>query len=107
MITKLGFHADWIVLIMRCVCSISYSVNLNGSNREWFLPSKGRQRDPLSPYLFLICAEGFSTLIKEANQNGLMRGVTIGRERFSINYLFFVDDCILFGDAPYEGARVV
>ncbi|KAH1072683.1 hypothetical protein J1N35_025011 [Gossypium stocksii] len=40
MMTKLGFHANWIVLIMRCVCSISYSVNLNRSEGEWFLPSR-------------------------------------------------------------------
>ncbi|KAH1074000.1 hypothetical protein J1N35_026328 [Gossypium stocksii] len=34
MMTCLGFHADWVVLIMRCVCSVSYSVSLNGSNSE-------------------------------------------------------------------------
>ncbi|KAK5846027.1 hypothetical protein PVK06_002293 [Gossypium arboreum] len=108
MMTKLGFHADWVVLIMRCVCSISYSMSLNGSNGKWFLPSRGlRQRDPLSPYCFLICSEGFSTLIKEAKQKRLMRGASVGRERFSINHLFFADDCILFGDASCEGARVV
>lgn len=104
----LGFHADWIVLVMRCVCSVSYSVNLNGFNSDWFLPSRGlHQGDPLSPYLFLICAEGFSILIKEAEQKGLMKGVSIERGRFSINHLFFADDCILFGDASAEGATVV
>ncbi|KAG8499204.1 hypothetical protein CXB51_005655 [Gossypium anomalum] len=83
-------------------------MSLNGANGEWFLPSRGlRQGDPLSPYLFLICAEGFFTLIKEAKQKGLMRGASVGRERFSINYLFFTNDCILFGDTSYEGARVV
>ncbi|KAG8478534.1 hypothetical protein CXB51_028291 [Gossypium anomalum] len=93
---------------MRCVCSISYFVSLNGASGEWFSPSRGlRQGDPLSPYLFLLCVEGFSTLIKEAEQKGLMRGAPIGRERFSINHLFFVDDCVLFGDATCEGSRVV
>ncbi|KAH1121885.1 hypothetical protein J1N35_005045 [Gossypium stocksii] len=68
-IMHLGFHEDWIILVMRCVCSASYSVSLNGFNSEWFEPSRGlRQGDPLSPYLFLICAEGFSSLIKEAKQ---------------------------------------
>ncbi|KAH1057123.1 hypothetical protein J1N35_035188 [Gossypium stocksii] len=51
--------------------------------------------------------KGFSTLIKEAKQKGFMKGASIGRKRFSINYLFFADDCILFGDASYEGACVV
>ncbi|KAA3469409.1 reverse transcriptase [Gossypium australe] len=40
MMMHLGFHADWIVLIMRCVCSVSYSVSLNASNCEWFSPSR-------------------------------------------------------------------
>ncbi|KAH1129370.1 hypothetical protein J1N35_000748 [Gossypium stocksii] len=108
MMSRLGFHTDWIILIMHCVCSVSYTVGLNGERSDWFSPSRGlRQGDPLSPYLFLLCVEGFSTLLHEANQKGLMRGTFIGRERLSINHLFFADDCILFGDASEEGAHIV
>lgn len=104
----LGFHTEWIVLIMRCVCSVSYSVCLNGVQGEWFSPSRGlRQGDPLSPFLFLICAEGFSTLIDDARTNGRLMGATVGRERFAVSHLFFADDCIIFGDASFEGAGVV
>ncbi|KAA3474875.1 reverse transcriptase [Gossypium australe] len=108
MMKHLGFHEKWIILIMRCVCSVSYSVSINGCNSEWFSPSRGlRQGDPLSPFLFLLCAEGFSILIEEAKQKGLMKGAPIGRARFSINHLFFTDDSILFGDASREGAEAV
>ncbi|KAA3486462.1 reverse transcriptase [Gossypium australe] len=108
MMKHLGFHDDWIVLLIRCVCSVSYFVCLNNRNSEWFFPSGGlRQGDPLSPYLFLICAEGFSTLLQDAKQKGYMAGAPIGRERFSVNHLFFTDDCIFFGYASGEGARVV
>ncbi|KAA3481168.1 reverse transcriptase [Gossypium australe] len=108
MMNSMGFHNDWIVLIMRCVCSVSYSVSLNGLNRDWFSPSRGlRQGDPLSPYLFLICAEGFSSLLEDLKLKGSMEGAPIGRDRLSINHLFFADDCILFGDASLEGANVV
>ncbi|KAH1037977.1 hypothetical protein J1N35_039720 [Gossypium stocksii] len=108
MMTHLGLYADWIVIVMRYVCSVSYSVSLNGLSNEWFSPLRGlRQGDPLSPYLFLICVEGFSTLIKAAKQKGLMRGVSIGRERILINHLFFTDDYILFGNASNERAKVV
>ncbi|KAA3479291.1 reverse transcriptase [Gossypium australe] len=88
MIRALGFHVDWIVFIMRCVSSVTYSVCLNGEDIECFSPSRGlRQGDPFSPYLFLICAEGFSTLLEDAKQRGY--------------------DCILFGDATHEGATTV
>ncbi|KAK5784761.1 hypothetical protein PVK06_039291 [Gossypium arboreum] len=101
-------HTDWIILVMRCVCSVSYMVGLNGEMSVWFEPSRGlRQGDPLSPYLFLICAKGFSTLLHEVEQNDLIRGTPIGRGKFSVNHLFFADDCILFGDASKEGANMV
>lgn len=28
MLTRLGFHQDWVVLIMRCVCSVTYTVGI-------------------------------------------------------------------------------
>lgn len=100
----LGFHMDWIVLIMRCICYVSYSISLNGYHGEWFSPSRGlRQCDPFSPYLFLICAEGFSALIRDAKNKRRMVEATVGRERFAMNHLFFADDCILFVNASYEG----
>ncbi|KAA3488137.1 reverse transcriptase [Gossypium australe] len=87
---------------------MSYSICLNGMSSDWFSPSRGlRQGDPLSPYLFLICAESFSTLLEDAKHRGCMGGAPFGRGRFSINHLLFVDDCILFGDATHEGARTV
>ncbi|KAA3472112.1 reverse transcriptase [Gossypium australe] len=108
MLSKMGFCQDWIILVMRCVCSVSYTVGINESISEVFFPSRGlRQGDPLSPFLFLICAEGLSTLLKEAKNKGSMIGAPIGRERFSINHLLFADDCILFGDASETGANAV
>ncbi|KAA3467739.1 reverse transcriptase [Gossypium australe] len=108
MMKALGFNDDWLVLILRCVTSVSYSVSFNGVNSNWFSPSRGlRQGDPLSPYLFLICAEGFSTLLEDAKQKDRIRGASIGRERLSINHLFFADDCILFGDVTYERVNMV
>ncbi|KAA3480762.1 reverse transcriptase [Gossypium australe] len=107
-LNEISWREEWIILIMRCVCSVTYSMSINGCNSEWFSHSRGlRQGDPLSPFLFLICAEGFSTLIEEAKQKGLMKGAPIGRARYSINHLFFADDSILFGDASCERAGAV
>ncbi|KAH1039055.1 hypothetical protein J1N35_040798 [Gossypium stocksii] len=54
-----------------------------------------------------IVLKGFSMLFHEAKQKDLIQGVPIGREKFSVNHLFFADNCILFGDASREGANAV
>lgn len=107
MMSKLGFHVDWITLIMRCVCSVSYTVGVNKGTSEYFSLFRGlNQRDPLSPYLFLLWAKGFSAMLDEAKQKGTMKGVKIGWGGLTINHLFFADR-ILFGDASEEEAYLV
>ena len=70
MMTKTGFHRRWVDLIMNCV-RVSYRIKINGALLENFKPERGlRQRDPLSTYLFLICAEGFSALLNHAKEEG-------------------------------------
>lgn len=64
---KMGFNESWIGLVMKCITSVTYSVIINGLVHGSIVPTwELRQRDPLSPYLFLLCAEGFSALINEA-----------------------------------------
>uniref|UniRef100_A0A0A9DL65 Reverse transcriptase domain-containing protein n=1 Tax=Arundo donax TaxID=35708 RepID=A0A0A9DL65_ARUDO len=77
MMTKLGFHQRWISMIMACVKIVNYRVYFNGtSTTNTFIPKRGlRQGDPLSPYLFLICAEGLSTLLSYAEARGDLQGV--------------------------------
>ncbi|XP_050248972.1 uncharacterized protein LOC126696245 [Quercus robur] len=68
---KLGFDDKWCALIMNCVTTISYYVKINGKPKGHIVPSRGiRKGDPLSPYLFSLCAEGLSTLIKKEVENG-------------------------------------
>lgn len=78
MMEKLGFSERWINLIMKCISAVSYRIKVNGELTNEIVPSRGlRQGDPLSPYLFLIYAEGFSSLLNAAEMEGKIRGVSI------------------------------
>ena len=62
---RMGFDSKWVEWIMLCVSTVSYSVSVNGELVGPFCPGHGlRQGNPLLPYLFIICAEGLSSLIK-------------------------------------------
>jgi hypothetical protein len=62
---KLGFDPIWIQSVMRCVTCVRYVVPVNGELTDPVVPSRGiRQGDPISPYLFLLCTEGFQVCCK-------------------------------------------
>ena len=93
---KLWFDPRWIELIMACVSSVTYRVRFNGSETEEFVPSRGlRQGDPLSPYLFLLVAEGLSAMLKGAEERGELEGVSVCRAAPQVSHLLFADDSLL------------
>ncbi|XP_062014504.1 uncharacterized protein LOC133731044 [Rosa rugosa] len=66
-------------------------------------PSRGlRQGDPLSPYLFLIGAEGFSALLQQKQRLGLLPGIEICNDVPVVNHLLFADDSMLYANATLE-----
>ena len=77
--------------------SIQYSLLVNGSPTQPFNPSRGlKQRDPISPYLFLFCANILSlALTKEENLKNI-KGIRVGRNGVSFTHLFFTDDSLFF-----------
>ena len=76
----MSFNKNWINLIMKCISLVSYSVIINGTAYGNITPTRGlRQGDPISPYSFLLCAEGFSALIHDAAKNNQLQGIGICR----------------------------
>ena len=105
---KLGFLVTWINWVMGCITTPSFSILINGKPYGNINPSSGlRQGDPLSPYLFLLCAEGFTSLLAKAEMDRRIKGVSICRGVPTISNLMFADDSILFCQATTREVGVI
>uniref|UniRef100_A0A803QDE8 Reverse transcriptase domain-containing protein n=1 Tax=Cannabis sativa TaxID=3483 RepID=A0A803QDE8_CANSA len=81
MMIAMGFDYAVLNLIIRCISSVSFSFIVNGSTHGHITPTRGiRQGDPLSLYLFIICAEGLSRLFQHEEHIGNLQ---VGIEQFA------------------------
>ena len=93
---------------MTCVTTTSFSILLNRKPYGNVLPSRGiRQGDPLSPYLFLLYAEGFTSLLAKAKNDGKIHGASICRGTLKVSNLLFADDSLLFCRATQNEVEVI
>lgn len=84
----LNFCAKWRLWIRGCFESATASVLVNGSPSGDFPLKRGlRQGDPLSPFLFLLAAEGLSLLTHKACELGLLQPALIGKDKVPISLL--------------------
>ena len=61
---------------METVCIASYSMLINGEPKGFIKLSRGiKQGDPLSHYLFLLCVEGLSALLRKAMESQYLHGI--------------------------------
>ena len=62
---RMGFQRRWINLISACISTVTYSILVNGESKGNITLTRGiRQGDLISPYLFLLCLEGLTGLIR-------------------------------------------
>ncbi|KAM6584602.1 hypothetical protein CsatB_011604 [Cannabis sativa] len=97
MLRKLGFDQWWISLLMKCVTTAEYMVVHENKEIGPIIPSRGiRQGDPLSPYLFILCAEGLSALLNKYERAGLIHGCKVANGAPRISHMLFADDSYLY-----------
>lgn len=91
---------------MSHICTLQ--VRFNSNETEQFSPTRGfRQGDPLSPYLFLLCAEGLSALIAHEEENGHLKGVQVCHDSPFISHLLFADDSLILMRADFANATTL
>ncbi|GAA0141175.1 hypothetical protein LIER_02379 [Lithospermum erythrorhizon] len=100
---KFGFCRKWVDWTMCLVSTVSY-----GAPRGFIRTTRGiRQGDPLLPYLFLLCVEGLTCMLRAAKTRHALTGIRISRESPSISHILFADDNMIFCRAnEREGSEV-
>ena len=87
-----GFGNDIIRWINTFYKDINAYVMVNGQLSKRFSIKRGcRQGDPISPYLFILCAEILATMIRE---NDCIKGIIINNHEYKISQ--YADDTELF-----------
>lgn len=100
MMITMEYDEEWVALIMRCVTSTTFSAIINLRPVGHIMPGCGiRQGSPLSPYLFLICSVGLSSLIHGAETNRHIHGIKVARSAPITSHLLLKYDCLIFAKA--------
>jgi len=106
---RMSFPVLWRKWIKECVSTATASVLVNGSPTDEFPLERGlRQGDPLSPFLFLIAAEGLHILMKSVVERNIFVGYTVGATAsVSVTHLQFADDTLILGTRCWANVRAM
>ena len=104
----MGFDPHWIKLMMECISSVQYRIFLNGQPRGLMIPHRGlRQRDHISPYLFIMCTEALIANINKAEREKQLTGMKVARACPLISHLLFADDILFFCKAQKDECQSI
>lgn len=107
-LNALEFPAEFVQLTKKCLSTISYQILLNGQPSRKFAPQRGlRQGEPLSPFIFIMCADVLVGLLKGEADLSSVHGIQVSRKALVITYMFFADDSLLFARANKDEADII
>lgn len=108
MMERFGFHREWLDKIMNLVCSVTYTFLHDGEQFEAVVPRRGlRQGDPISPYIYILYAEGLSSIFRRNEDAVLLHGCKVAKDAPVISHLLFTDDCYFIFKIVKSGAIVM
>lgn len=97
-LTSLGIPSKFVQWISECISTASFTVAFNGTTGGNFTSTKGlRQGDPLSPYLFVLVMEVFSSLLQSRFDSGYIHYHPRASD-LKLSHLMFADDVMIFFD---------
>jgi hypothetical protein len=104
LLRRCGFGEKWWSWIERCISTTCFFVFINGTPSGFFKSSRGvRQGNPLSPFLFVIVMEAFSSMIVAATGGGFILGFSVGASLSErVSHLLFADDTLVFCGANID-----
>ncbi|XP_038977290.1 uncharacterized protein LOC120107861 [Phoenix dactylifera] len=105
---EFGFPEAWIRWIMGCIRGPSFAILVNGTPSRYFVSSGGlRQGCPLSPLLFIICADALSRTLRYAVTTQELEVYRPVPDASPISHLLFADDCLLLVRATRQAAGII
>lgn len=108
MLYKLGFPQVWINRFMKCVKTVSCSFLRDGKVFGNVYPRRGvRQGDPISLYLYILCVEGLTGIMRRYDDIGLINLCKVARGARSISHLLFANNCYFFFKVTQTGASIM
>ncbi|XP_020701904.1 uncharacterized protein LOC110113604 [Dendrobium catenatum] len=90
---------------VECFTGFKISLLINGSYSKWIEAKSGfRQGCPLSPFLFVMCAQLLTNVF---SSRGSSIGVEVSNNGPKISHLLYADDIIIFSNAQIKSIKVI
>lgn len=102
MLQALNFPDKFVGWIRTCISTAMFSLVLNGGPCGFFPSKRGvRQGDPMSPYLFVLCMEYFTRMVRGLSLNPSFNFHPKCKD-LNLTHVMFADDMMLLCKADKQ-----